>query len=108
MGGAAGSLNIANQGVNNRNVGNQLMRSGLTDETIDDGLRLDTDDPLYKLEEKLAERQNQGKPLSPKKDGQLETGLEAKTRHGVYQIQNRPKRAFKRPRRPFGKRGCSN
>lgn len=79
MGGAAGSLNIANQGVNNRNVGNQLMRSGLTDETIDDGLRLDTDDPLYKLAEKLAERQNQGKPLSPKKVGQLETGLEAKT-----------------------------
>lgn len=78
MGGAAGSLNIANQGVNNRNVGNQLMRSGLTDETIDDGLRLDTDDPLYKLAEKLAERQNQGKPLSPKKVGQLETGLEAK------------------------------
>lgn len=79
MGGAAGSLNIANQGVNNRNVGNQVMRSGLTDETIDDGLRLDTDDPLYKLAEKLAERQNQGKPLSPKKVGQLETGLEAKT-----------------------------
>ena len=79
MGGAAGSLNIANQGVNNRNVGNQLMRSGLTDETIDDGLRLDTDDPLYKLAEKLAERQNQGKPLSLKKVGQLETGLEAKT-----------------------------
>lgn len=79
MGGAAGSLNIANQGVDNRNVGNQVMRSGLTDETIDDGLRLDTDDPLYKLAEKLAERQNQGKPLSPKKVGQLETGLEAKT-----------------------------
>ncbi len=79
MGGAAGSLNIANQGVNNRNVGNQLMRSGLTDETIDDGLRLDTDDPLYKLAEKLAEKAEPGQAALPKKVGQLETGLEAKT-----------------------------
>ena len=83
MGGAAGSLNIANQGVNNRNVGNQLMRSGLTDETIDDGLRLDTDDPLYKLAEKLAERQNQGKPLSPKRSGNWKPDWKPKPSTGL-------------------------
>ena len=78
MGGASGVIDMANRNVDTRSVGNQILRSGEIDLTIDEGLKLDSSDPLYKLAEELAERQNQGKTLSPKKVGQLEIGLETK------------------------------
>lgn len=88
MGGAAGSLSIANRNVDTRSVGNQILRSGEIDLTIDEGLKLDSSDPLYKLAEELAERQNQGKTLSPKKVGQLEIGLETKALEQIESLRN--------------------
>ena len=88
MGGGAGTLNVANQRADTRNIGNQVIRSGQADMTIDDGLRLDTDDPLYKLATELAERQNQGKRLSPQKVGRLETGLETKAFEKIESLRD--------------------
>lgn len=88
MGGGAGSLNVANQRADTRNIGNQVIRSGQADMTIDDGLRLDTDDPLYKLATELSERQNQGKRLSPQKVGRLETGLETKAFEKIESLRD--------------------
>lgn len=88
MGGASGVINMANRNVDTRSVGNQILRSGEIDLTIDEGLKLDSSDPLYKLAEELAERQNQGKTLSPKKVGQLEIGLETKALEQIESLRN--------------------
>lgn len=68
---------LASRGVTD--VGKQAINSGDVNTIINNGLRLDVNDPLYRAAAELAMRQTEGGKLSARKVGELETGLEAKT-----------------------------
>jgi|GEM_PF-3634905 len=68
---------LASRGVTD--VGKQASNSGDVNTIINNGLRLDVNDPLYRAAAELAMRQTEGGKLSARKVGELETGLEAKT-----------------------------
>lgn len=67
---------LASRGVTD--VGKQAINSGDVNTIINNGLRLDVNDPLYRAAAELAMRQTEGGKLSARKVGELETGLEAK------------------------------